>query len=279
MIPRVQALGRSAAFLCLTLMAQFVCASVVPLIAGRVLAFGIAATLSSLFATKLVMAWFHARPWPDVGARWNVASLRNLALGVGTGFVAAVAGVVTPIAAGAGTWRPDPVFPASMPGMALVTLSFAGVAFGEELYFRGYALQNLIPCFGAVPAVAGLGLLFGFAHTVNPGATQISTLNTVLWGIVLGIAMLRSRDLYFPIGIHFAWNWMLTLVGLPVSGFTMGTTGWRVEWRVDPLWSGGAYGPEGGLMNTLLLPLLAAVLLWVPVKPQRLPLVEPKEDP
>lgn len=278
MTPGIQDLGRSAAFLCLVLVAQFVCATVVPLLVGRVLAFGVTATLASLFATKLAMAWFHARPWQDVGARWNRTSLRNLGLGAAVGSLAAFAGVLMPILAGAGTWRPDPMFPASAPGVALVTLSFVGVAFGEELYFRGYALQSLIPRFGAAPAVAGLGLLFGLAHTVNAGATRLSTVNTILWGIVLGVALLRSRDLHFPIGIHFAWNWMLPLIGLPVSGFTMGTTGWRVEWRIDPLWSGGAYGPEGGLMNTIMLPLLGAALFWVPVIPQRLPLVEPMED-
>jgi len=32
----------------------------------------------------------------------------------------------------------------------------------------------------------------------------------------------------------------------------MGVTGYSVHWRIGNLWSGGAYGPEGGLLTTVV---------------------------
>ncbi len=76
----------------------------------------------------------------------------------------------------------------------------------------------------------------------------------MLWGLVLGYAFYRSGDLWLPIGIHFGWNWALPLVGVRVSGFTMGLTGLAVRWKAGPLWSGGDYGIEGGLPGAPLPP-------------------------
>ena len=44
----------------------------------------------------------------------------------------------------------------------------------------------------------------------------------MLIGVVLSVAYLRTRALWLPWGIHFAWNATLGLVfGLPVSGIRL----------------------------------------------------------
>jgi hypothetical protein len=40
----------------------------------------------------------------------------------------------------------------------------------------------------------------------------------------------------------------------------MGVTGYALHWNVGELWSGGGYGPEGGLLATLAA---AAIFLVV----------------
>jgi hypothetical protein len=61
---------------------------------------------------------------------------------------------------------------------------------------------------------------------------------------------LRTRALWLPIGMHFGWNVAMPFLGENLSGFTMGMTGYELHWRTDVLWSGGAYGLEGGLLTT-----------------------------
>jgi hypothetical protein len=87
-------------------------------------------------------------------------------------------------------------------------------------------------------------------HLGNPNATWLGGINTTLWGILLGFAYWRTSALWLPIGLHFGWNFTLPLFGVNLSGFTMGVTGYALNWRTGDLWSGGAYGPEGSILTT-----------------------------
>lgn len=136
----------------------------------------------------------------------------------------------------------------------------------EELTFRGYALQRAADALGPVLAALLSSALFGWAHFANPQATLYSTLNTVLAGLLLAIARLRSRALWMPIGLHFAWNLFLGPVfSFPVSGYTFGSSSLSAP-APGPLWlSGGAYGPEGSVALTAVLAVALLLLLLLPI--------------
>src|SRR5262249_474156 len=91
----------------------------------------------------------------------------------------------------------------------------------EESLFRGYMLQTFnlagLACLGtALPAI-----FFGLVHLGNKSANTLSTINTMLAGVWFGIAYLKTRDLWFPFGIHLIWNWMQgSVFGIEVSGMT-----------------------------------------------------------
>jgi len=108
----------------------------------------------------------------------------------------------------------------------------------------------LIRSIGAFATILPAAVLFGLAHLGNENANLMGVLNTMLWGVLLGYAYLRTRALWLPIGLHYGWNLALPLFGVNLSGFTMGITGYALHWRVGDLWSGGGYGPEGGLPAT-----------------------------
>ena len=61
----------------------------------------------------------------------------------------------------------------------------------------------------------------------------------------------------------------LPLFGVNLSGFTMGTLGYRLDWRISDFWSGGEYGPEAGFLSVVAVPLLGFALWKAPVKTQR----------
>lgn len=143
-------------------------------------------------------------------------------------------------------------------GLSLVLYLLVGVQ--EELLFRGYQLQNLIDGTRLPLGIALSSFLFGASHLRNPAASWPALVGITLAGLLLSWAWFRTHSLWLPIGLHTGWNFFEgTVLGFPVSGLD----GFHlVRHRVagPPLLTGGAFGPEAGL---LLLPglLLAAYLV------------------
>jgi membrane protease YdiL (CAAX protease family) len=76
-------------------------------------------------------------------------------------------------------------------------------ALNEELVFRGFPLQILIESLGKWPASIALSALFGALHVSNPNASLLGTINTIVAGILLSLAYVKTRSLWLPYGIHF----------------------------------------------------------------------------
>jgi membrane protease YdiL (CAAX protease family) len=135
------------------------------------------------------------------------------------------------------------------------------LAAGEEALFRGYPLQTLLRSLPFFIAVLPTSLLFAAGHFFNPNVPHnyllaIQFVNTALAGVWLAVGYWRTRSMWLPLGLHWAWNWTMgSLLGLPVSGITSLTRAplLRATDR-GPVWlTGGAYGLEGGLACTLAL--------------------------
>jgi len=145
-------------------------------------------------------------------------------------------------------------------GAVLVVLLLGALA--EELMFRGYPFQHLEEGIGAVGAIAVFSILFGAVHLSNPHASVWGLTNTILIGILLAIAYLRTRALWLPWGIHFGWNAALGfLFGLPVSGLRMFNVVVRTSVS-GPTWmTGGRYGIEASATGTIAV-LIGLVIVW-----------------
>jgi membrane protease YdiL (CAAX protease family) len=148
----------------------------------------------------------------------------------------------------------------------LVLLLFGAV--GEEMLFHGYGFQVLLGSMGTWATILPTSVLFAWAHSSNLSISPLALLNTAAWGVLLGWGFWRSGDLWLPIGLHVGWNWALPLAGANLSGFTINVTGYAIRWKVPSLWSGGEYGPEGGLLTTAVLVLLFFGLWKAPVRRQ-----------
>jgi len=158
-------------------------------------------------------------------------------------------------------------------GLAVFGVILAG-AMAEELAFRGYPFQRLVEGGGPFVAILVLSALFGAVHLQNPHVSDNRSVqvfafsNTLLIGIVLAIAYLRTRALWLPWGLHFGWNATLGLFfGLPVSGISDFSVLVRSR-AIGPEWLlGGAYGIEGGFLGTVIILLGLLYVLWfVPKK-------------
>lgn len=152
---------------------------------------------------------------------------------------------------------------------------FILAAAGEEAIFRGYPLQTMARSHLAWVAVIITSIIFSYGHLGNPNAVAGFTFaNTAIAGVWLAIAYLKTRNLWFPLGIHWAWNWTMgAVLGLPVSGIERLTP--EPLWRavdLGPAWlTGGSYGIEGGAACTIAL-LASTLFIW------RTRLVSPTEE-
>ena len=143
-------------------------------------------------------------------------------------------------------------------------------AFGEELLFRGYLFQTMVEGTGKIIAVLVFAAFFGFAHSSNPNVTFFSLVNVAFAGIWLSIAYFKTRSLWFPIGLHFSWNFLQNhIFSFPVSGIQFTKFQLGVLVQSGPNWlTGGSFGPEGGALTTVMLILAGAFIYSTPwIKP------------
>jgi uncharacterized protein len=235
---------------------------------GIVVAGTFALFMTGVAANFLTMRIFDRRPLVDIGLGGGPGTRRNFLLGILSGGGAAALMLIAPLIAQTGhlVTREDSSFAWSSLVFYVVVILFG--AAGEEMMFRGYAFQLLVEKIGPFATVLPVGVIFGLAHSFNPHATVLAVVNTTLWGILLGYSFLRSRDLWLPIGLHYGWNAVLPLFGVNLSGLTIEVTRYFYRWDLRPLWSGGDYGPEGGLLTTIFVIALFFVLARAPIRPQ-----------
>lgn len=234
---------------------------------GTVALFALTSALALMFLLglyKIFTAVLEGRPLGSVGlafcGRWQIELTMGLALG-GV-MILSVASLERLFGLAHFSLSSLPASQTLRAGVAMIILLLIA-ATTEELAFRGYPFQRLVEAVGPVPAVAVFSILFGMMHLANPSATPISTFNTILVGVPLAVAYLRTRALWLPIGLHFSWNLMQGYVlGLPISGMDFPSSLLKAE-VAGPLWlTGGAYGPEGSVIATGVIILATGYLLF-----------------
>jgi len=130
---------------------------------------------------------------------------------------------------------------------------FAIVAFNEEILVRGYVLTNLMASMNKYWALIVSALLFSVMHLANDSTSLLSTVNLFLAGIMLGIYTIHKRNLWFPIAMHFTWNFFQgPILGFEVSGTKMDSV---INQQVSgsTLITGGEFGFEGSLLLTVMM--------------------------
>jgi hypothetical protein len=259
---------RVGIYVLFVLVGLFLFAWTLTAVGGYLVASAVGVFLTAVVANGLVMRIFERAHLTQIGLGWSGASVRNLLVGLAGGTGAACMVLALPVVFHLAEFQ---AVPGADPRLRTV-LFVGGVlifgALGEEMLFRGYAFQVLVAHVGRYATVLPFGILFGLAHHDNLNASTLSLVNTSAWGILLGYAFLRSGDLWLPTGLHLGWNWALPLFGVNLSGFTMKVTGYALHWRIGALWSGGDYGPEGGLLTTGIVVLLFLFLWKAPVRRQ-----------
>jgi membrane protease YdiL (CAAX protease family) len=147
-------------------------------------------------------------------------------------------------------------------GVLTFFVGFILVGWNEELLSRGYHLQTLVSGTNLFWGVVISSSLFGLAHLGNPNATWGSAAGIFFAGLFLAYGYLRTGQLWLSIGLHIGWNFFEGVIfGFPVSGMDIYRL-IRHQIQGPEIWTGGAFGPEAGL---IVLPALAigSVLIYL----------------
>jgi CAAX protease family protein len=222
---------------------------------------GAVSLLLMLAVTLTFTRLWDRRPLSSVGFQLDLRAVVQFGAGLALG--AALMGAIFAIEVSLGWLRVAGVvtFPHGLAHAVLWFGALLPAAAAEEVMLRGYTFQALKEQWGGEAATILTALVFAALHNLNPHAGWPSFEGIFVSGILFGTAVLASGRLWLPIGLHVAWNLFEgPVLGFPVSGIpfpsdvTPLVTG-------PPLWTGGDFGPEAGLLGILASAAGALILL------------------
>jgi len=222
---------------------------------------GVSIVLSVFLARRLI----DRRSVRSLGLRLDRQAVQDVAVGIGiavlqTSLIFSLESAFGWLRVDGFAWQQQSAA-AVLQGFSLWLVLFIAVGFYEELFSRGYQLQNLAEGLNIFWGVLLSSVVFGLIHLLNPNANWLSAFGITISGVFLAYAYLRTRQLWLAIGLHIGWNLFLgPVLGFPVSGLAIPGL---LQLSVDGplLFTGGDFGPEAGLV---LLPALGlgALLVW-----------------
>ena len=138
------------------------------------------------------------------------------------------------------------------------------VALTEEVIGRGFILGRMLD--GGINKFVALfisAVLFSLMHLFNPNFAFVPFLNIMLAGCFLGASYIYTRNLCFPIALHWFWNWIQgSVLGYKVSGNEFSNENLLIlHFPEENLINGGTFGFEGSILCSLLLVLGTVIIL------------------
>ena len=142
------------------------------------------------------------------------------------------------------------------------TVAFS-VAIFEEILIRGIIFRIMEEKLGSYISILITAIIFGALHLANPNSTLLSGLCVgIEAGFLMGAAYIYARNLWFPIAIHFAWNFMQSgIFGAITSGNKKTSSLLTTKITGSQLFTGGAFGPEGTIQAIIFCSLASIALL------------------
>jgi membrane protease YdiL (CAAX protease family) len=196
--------------------------------------------------------WLDKRSFESLGLQLDRHTLLDILAGIAITFVQMGFIYVLMLSIGWLTfegfaWEFDPVNVVVM-GVLSFFVVFMFVGWNEELLSRGYHLQTIASGLNLFWGVVISSAIFGLLHLGNPNATWVSAAGIFFAGVYLAYGYIRTKQLWLPIGLHIGWNFFEGVVfGFPVSGLDIYALT-RITVHGPEIWTGGAFGPEAGLI-------------------------------
>lgn len=151
------------------------------------------------------------------------------------------------------------------------TMAFTS-AIIEEVIVRGIVFRVIEQSLGSFYGLVISALIFGALHLANPNSSPAAAIGLALQaGVFLAAAFIYSKNLWFPIAIHFSWNFTQSgLFGASVSGNATGKSLLTTKIEGSEYYTGGEFGPEASIQATVFCFTAAIILLVISHKQNKL---------
>lgn len=143
--------------------------------------------------------------------------------------------------------------------LGLIVFILVGIK--EELLSRGYCITALNQMKKPWLSVILSSVLFSALHLLNPNVKPLGLINIVFVGILFGYMYVKTNNLWMPIGYHITWNYFQGCIyGFNVSGLNIKGL-FNLSSIKDNILTGGAFGPEAGILTTIVIA-LGMIVVW-----------------
>jgi len=207
----------------------------------------------------------------SLGLTLNIQILWDILIGIGITFVMMGTIFAAMLLLGwskfeSFAWQTESIFNVIANTVAFLVI-FIFVGWNEELLSRGYHLQTIASGTNLFWGVIISSSVFGLLHLGNPNATWVSAVGIFFAGLFLAYGYVRTKQLWLSIGLHIGWNFFEGVVfGFPVSGLDIYPLTY-IKITGPEIWTGGAFGPEAGLIVLPAL-VLGAALIYLYTRPR-----------
>jgi len=132
----------------------------------------------------------------------------------------------------------------------------------EEILFRGVVFRLIEEKLGSYIALILSAVTCGLVHFMNENSSLSAIMAIIFAGAVLPAAYMYTRNLWFPIAIHFAWNFTQgDIFGVSVSGTDRPTSMIVSKLEGSEWFTGGAWGIEASVQTMIFALILTIILL------------------
>lgn len=194
----------------------------------------------------------------------NKKEVKNLILGSVMGIAAITLAFILIIISKSGVLVNSLLEPRFSLSLVVYFILFIFVGFAEELLSRGYIIGAMeVSSNNKLFAVMVSAVIFSLMHYGNNGFSLIPFLNIFLVGILFGFMYVKTKSIWLSTGFHITWNFFQGCIyGMPVSGITTPKL-YEMTFVGNSILNGGTFGPEGGLIVTMVIILMLVSLIFL----------------
>ena len=210
------------------------------------------------FAAWIMTRFIDKRSFTSLGfARSN--ALRDMGSGIIIGILWLAVSVGIAWCAGIATMQTACI---SLPWLLGIVFSVFFNAFAQEVLVRSYLYKTIRSRSNPAWAIFLTSVLFSVLHLGAFKGAWLPAMNVFGAGILFALVYQFTGNIWMPTGIHFAWNYFESSLGLDVSA----QNPWGIHWHLMKLngpeiLTGGNFGLEGGLIVSATILMTIGVLL------------------
>ena len=223
-----------ALFFCLAFTGLLACLSplkhLLPLRFER-LAYGIIGTIAALVITWLFLR-AEKKSFKEAGLHWEAKTLQRFLLGLVIGLCLSTVMVLSLVSLA--NLKLEPVENGNVAGFLLWSLALVPLAYMEEAAFRAYPFMHLQLATGIWAAQISIAALFALYHVAGGQSWFSACLGPGVWSFVFGLAMIMSRGIALPTGLHLGVNFILAAIGQQTGFASL----WNIQYKPPNLFVG-----------------------------------------